>query len=259
VQASGYEFAKVTIYRGEKEQYVSSISPETFELFQEYRNMREDMGETVTPQSFVFVTLGNVDNFRPQDIRPISVSTMKNLLGRVMRQMNMRSTILESKEGRAKRFEFKQAHGFRKFFKTRMEVAGVKPMITETLMGHSIGVANSYMKPSTEELLGEYARGIPALTVLSKEKEKADLKSEMKRQLLLVAGFKPEEIEKVDLSKTTDEEFQKMVRERLLGAMANNGSRQRVISTGEVEQYIQQGWEYVAHLSNERAILKLPF
>ncbi len=259
VEASGYKFAKVTIYRGEKEQYLSFVSPETFELFQEYRKMRENMGEAVTSQSFVFVTLGNVDNFRPDDVRPISVSTMKNLLGRVMRQMNMRSTILESKEGRTKRFEFKQAHGFRKFFKTRMEVAGVKPIITEMLMGHAIGVANSYMKPSTEELMEEYARGIPALTILSKEKEKADIKSEMKKQLLLVAGFKPEEIEKVDLSKTSDEEFQKMVRERLLGVMANNGSRQKVINTGEVEQYIQQGWEYVAPLSNERAILKLPF
>ena len=56
----------------------------------------------------------------------------------------------------------------------------------------------------------------------------------------------------------TNEQLQDMVRQRLLGAMVNNGSRQRVIQTGEVEQYIQQGWEYVAPLSSDRVILKLP-
>ncbi|MDG6969449.1 MAG: hypothetical protein JRN13_03060 [Nitrososphaerota archaeon] len=67
------------------------------------------------------------------------------------------------------------------------------------------------------------------------------------------------DVDKLDLSSIKDEDFQKMVREKLLGAMANNGSRQKVIHTGEVERYIQHGWEYVASLSDDRAILKLPF
>ena len=49
-----------------------------------------------------------------------------------------------------------------------------------------------------------------------------------------------------------------MVRERLLGAMANNGSRQKVIRIAEVEKYVMEGWEYVASLPDDRAILKLP-
>ena len=48
------------------------------------------------------------------------------------------------------------------------------------------------------------------------------------------------------------------MREKLLGVMANNGSRQKVIHASEVERYISQGWEYVAALPNDRAILKLP-
>lgn len=65
-------------------------------------------------------------------------------------------------------------------------------------------------------------------------------------------------MEKLDLSKTSDEEFQKMVREKLLGLMANNGSRQKAIRTAEVENYLRQGWEYVASLPDDRAVLKLP-
>lgn len=70
--------------------------------------------------------------------------------------------------------------------------------------------------------------------------------------------FRQSSLETMDLSKTSDEEFQKMVREKLLGLMANNGSRQKVIPTAEVERYISQGWEYVASLPDDRAVLKLP-
>ena len=41
--------------------------------------------------------------------------------------------------------------------------------------------------------------------------------------------------------------------------MANNGSKQKVIPMGDVENYIAQGWEYVSALPNERAILRVPF
>ena len=62
----------------------------------------------------------------------------------------------------------------------------------------------------------------------------------------------------MDLSSVGDQEFQKTVREKLLGAMANDGFRQKAVHSGEVEQYIQRGWECVASLPDGRAILKLP-
>jgi len=45
----------------------------------------------------------------------------------------------------------------------------------------------------------------------------------------------------------------------LLGAMANNGSRQKIVSLTDVERYIAEGWEYVASIPNDRAIIKMPF
>ena len=256
IDVDGRKLTRVTIYKGEPEEYTTFITPECTSHWQEYRHWRESIGEKITGASYVFVTQGNATEFNSSSVRPVSVKTLKNLLGRLLRNLEIRSEI--SERGGYRNYEFKQAHGFRKFFKTRMEVAGVKPIITELLMGHGIGVASSYMKPSTEEMLAEYAKGIPALTILSREKDKAELRADMKNQLLLVAGFKAEEIGKMDLSKASDEEFQRMVREKLLGVMANNGSRQKVIPTAEVERYISQGWEYVASLPDDRAILKLP-
>ena len=157
----------------------------------------------------------------------MGVRTLKNQLGELLNQMGMRERIVDKKNYRS--YEFKQAHSFRKWFKTRMEMSGVKPIVTEMLMGHDIGVSGSYMKPTKEELLEEYAKAIDNLTVVESREKKTDVKNAFREQLLLVAGFSQEEIDKMDLVKVTDEELQQSVRQRLLGVIANNGSRQRVV------------------------------
>jgi hypothetical protein len=55
----------------------------------------------------------------------------------------------------------------------------------------------------------------------------------------------------------TDEELHKLVKQRLVGANGNNGSRQKVVQVKEVDKFLDQGWEYVAPLSNDRAIIKM--
>ena len=56
-----------------------------------------------------------------------------------------------------------------------------------------------------------------------------------------------------------DEALQSKVRQKLLGVMSNNGSRQKVISINDVKSYLNQGFEYVAPLPNNEAIVKMPF
>jgi len=85
------------------------------------------------------------------------------------------------------------------------------------------------------------------------------IREEFKKQLLLVSGFKEEEIEKMDLTSLNEEEFQKLVRQKLLDIMQNNGNTQKVIPIDEVEEYLSKGWEFVAALPNQKAIIKLPF
>ncbi|MGA2665699.1 MAG: site-specific integrase [Nitrososphaerales archaeon] len=252
VRLGNYEFAKLAVYRGENEQYHSFVTPECYRYLLEYRDMRAKASEQLRPESpLIRDDWGTYKGAKdPSKAAPVTSKTLRDQLGRLYTRIGLRP----DKEGL--RHEFQQVHGFRKFFKTRMEVAGVRPIITELLMGHSIGVSNSYMKPSNDELVAEYAKGIPALTVL--HQEKANVKSELKEQLLLVAGFKPEEIEKIKFAETSDEDFQKMVREKLLGAMANNGNRQKVVPLDEVKGLIPQGWEYVTQLPTGEAIVKLP-
>ena len=111
-----------------------------------------------------------------------------------------------------------------------------------------------------EEMRGAYKRCEPFLQTLRAEPEDQEMiKRAFREQLLMVAGFKQDEVGKMDLSSIEDEELQSIIRQRLLGVMENNGSKQKVIPMGDVESFIAQGWEYVSALPNERAILRVPF
>lgn len=256
VEWEGMKLARVIIYRGEPEEYSTFVTPECYESLLRYRETREKVGEKIELSSPVFAREVNKRKFDQGKVGPASVSTLKNQLGELLNHMKMRGTLIEKASYRS--YEWKQCHSFRKFFKTRMEMSGVKPIITEMLMGHTIGVSGSYMKPTEKELLEEYSKAIDNLTIFQMSNEKQNVKNDFHKELLLVAGFKEEEIRKMDVDKMPDEEFQKTVRQKLLGTMANNGSSQKVVPLGEVDSYVSKGWELVAALPNERAILKLP-
>jgi integrase len=151
-------------------------------------------------------------------------------------------------------------HCLRKFFFTQM----LQPLgrdIAEALMGHKLFLDSAYRRYTEDQMREFYLKGMEAVTIMLRKRgmSQNEIKQSFRREILIqVAGYSQDDVDKLDLSSIKDEDFQKMVRERLLGVMANNGSRQKVIHAAEVEQYIHQGWEYVASLSDDRAILKLP-
>jgi len=55
-----------------------------------------------------------------------------------------------------------------------------------------------------------------------------------------------------------DETFQETVRKKPLCAMANNGASQKVIAVDQVERFLSGGWDFVATLPNDRAVIRLP-
>jgi flagellar capping protein FliD len=71
---------------------------------------------------------------------------------------------IKLEEGK-RRHEFQADHGFRKWFKTRCEIAGMRSINIETLMSYSIGISDSYYRPTEEELLNDYLKAVPSLTI----------------------------------------------------------------------------------------------
>ena len=110
-----------------------------------------------------------------------------------------------------------------------------------------------------EEMRETYKRASSLMQTRTAEPEKENIRKALMEQLLLVAGFKKEEVEKINLDEISEEELQNTIRQKLIGTMSANGSRQRVIPIGDVKSYIAQGFEYVDSLPNGEAIVKIPF
>ena len=83
-----------------------------------------------------------------------------------------------------------------------------------------------------------------------------DLKRLFRSELLHMAGFTDDEMQEDGLLELTEDEFRKAIRSRLLPEKANNNT-QKVVSMAEIEKYIENGWEFVTTLPNDRVVLKL--
>ena len=81
----------------------------------------------------------------------------------------------------------------------------------------------------------------------------------MRGQLLQLVGYRQEELDKIDLDSLTDDEFQKMLRARIPSVMPGNGHRQKVVSADEINQFIEQGYEFQAALPNGSVVMKIPY
>ncbi|MGC8832071.1 MAG: tyrosine-type recombinase/integrase [Thermoproteota archaeon] len=147
-------------------------------------------------------------------------------------------------------------HSLRKFFFTQLlPVLGRE--IVEALMGHRQFLDSAYRRFTLEQLAEYYSKGMKSLTVMGEPLGEERVKEEFRRQILLVAGFKQEEVSKMSLLSISDEDFQSMVKEKLLGNMVNNGSTQKVVEVNQLEKYLNQGWEFVAALPNNKAIIRI--
>ena len=118
---------------------------------------------------------------------------------------------------------------------------------------------NRFPEEVIEDMRSSYKKLQDLLQTSKSEVNDEKIKESFRMQLLSVAGFSQQEIDEMKLTKVSDDEFQSKVKQKLLGVMANNGSKQKVVPINEVEHYISQGWEYVNTLPNDQAILKIPF
>jgi integrase len=156
--------AKLTVYAGEPEEYVTFITPEAYERLEQYIRFREQHGEKVTKDSPLARDRWRTNGARPWQFngeigKPVRLMPdgVKRLFEETMWKLGFRTE-------KKRRHEF-SVHSLRKYFKTHAELAGMKPINVETLMGHSTGISDSYYRPTERNLLDDYLRAAPQLTV----------------------------------------------------------------------------------------------
>jgi hypothetical protein len=158
--------AKLRVYAGEEEQYYAYCTPEAYDSIKGWMDYRKASGEKITGKSWImrdlWATLDPRINGSINIPRKKKSSGIKRLIENAWYSQGLRRPLEAGKT----RHEFQAVHGFRKFYKTRCELAGVKPSIIEVSMGHSLGgVSDSYFRPREEEFLEEYLKAVDALTI----------------------------------------------------------------------------------------------
>ena len=174
VEYQGYRFAKLVVPVSKSgEAYTTFITPEAYECLMEYRRAREVEGEEITSESpLIRVVKWSRSESKGMPL-PADSKTLRNELHKLWEKSGLR----EKSGGRS--HDVKAVHGFRKFFATRLESSGAGRLMVETLLGHKISLASNYYKPSEDELLKAYVKGIEELTI----SEAMEAKVEMKRKL----------------------------------------------------------------------------
>jgi hypothetical protein len=178
-----YQIYKITVYKKTKEQHVCFTTPEAAEAISLYIKGKD-------PEEYF------------HDVAPKSVS------------IHLRDIVVEAGIGKKHEMTKNEIHGqfrdntaavhsLRKFNITQMARAKVDTEIAKLLTGHSIGVRSRYLNYSDDDLLQEYTKAIPFLTISNENK----LSHELKNLAIKNQGF----VNSVDSKlKEKDEEVRKL-------------------------------------------------
>jgi integrase len=150
--------AKLIVYAGEDEEYFTFISSEAWRELKKWIDYRQSSGETISDSSWVMrdlwdtrVAQGRGFATIPKKLASLGV---KRLMERAIWAQGLRTKLEPGK----KRHPYQANHSLRKWFKTRCEIAGMRPINIEKLMNHSIGISDAYYRATENELLEDYLK-----------------------------------------------------------------------------------------------------
>lgn len=158
---------KITIYENTKDEYYVFTTPEAANAIDQYFDYRKRASESLNPNSPLFrndFDMSSIEKTR-KNSHPISRGTLRNIMYSRLLKAGLIDRPDTITEGIRHRNEVPMSHGFRKFWMTQAVNAKINPEIREMLLGHRIGIASSYYRPTEEDMRLEAEKLIDALTI----------------------------------------------------------------------------------------------
>ena len=157
----------------------------------------------------------------------------------------------------------------RAYFSTALDIAESKGLIShpwrQFIMGHKGDIearysTNKRLPPDMiEEMRESYRKCLKYMETRVSEVSEENARLYLQQQLLSAVGYRQDEIDRMNLADLNTEDFQKLLRDKVAGAMASNGSKQKLVPMNEIEKLLGEGYEFQAVLPNGKAIMKMPF
>ncbi len=238
-----------------RKRYLTFLASEGCDYLQAYLEKRIAVGEELTCESpIIAVTLGYEEMGKSPTNRGSKFIAARNITRGI-------------REAIRPRFKWRP-YVLRAYFDTQLLVAENHGKISHAyrqfFMGHKGDMEARYTtnkgrlpESVMEDMREAYKRSQDYLqTTKTQETSDEKLAQAFRKQLLLVAGFKQEEVDKMHMPSISDDELQEIVRKKLLGAPAEDSVKQKVVSIDEAERYLSKGWQYVAHLPGKKVVIK---
>jgi hypothetical protein len=227
-------------------QYFSFLSQEGCSHLRDYLEARIREGEEFSPDS--------------------AVVTPKQRMKPFIRSANIGDTIRQC----IRRAGFGwRPYVLRSYFDTMEMLSESKGLVLRDYrqfwMGHKGDIENRYTtnkqrlpEDVIEDMRMAYARSEEFLqTHIKPETSEELLTSKLRNQILLAIGFGQKEVDGMNPLSMSDEELQAVVRNKFLKVQATNGSKQKVVSINEVNEFLEKGWQYVDKVGS-KVVIKSP-
>ena len=167
--------------RSGKDRYYTFCTPECAGAIDDYLAYRQRIGEQLNDKSPLIRDKFGIDNYFKAP-RFLSIRAISLLFEEVLKKAGVN----QIKPGQKKREGL--SHGFRKFFITQCDKAGLTFTAREYISGHKLPNQDShYIRKTAEEILAEYVKAIPMLTIDATQRLKRE-NQELRKDYLAELG-----------------------------------------------------------------------
>jgi len=154
-------------------------------------------------------------------------------------------------------------HSLRKFYRTQLERAGVSRTVISLWMGQVTGLDVNYFRPTEPQLVEEWRKAEPYLT-LSRAEDIEELKKstvlEVLRRLAVSFGIDPmkvrvEKQKKLGRDPTSEEEIE-AIQNEIKKLRSGDSDPKKIVSEDELEHYLAEGWDVQTVLPSGRILIR---
>lgn len=202
-----YQLHEFVMYERTNSESITFCSPECSKYILEYLDYRKRCGERLGSTSpLIRNDFVMDDQLRVQNPKPLTLGTLSVILRQILIKSGLRIVtplVKDEETGLSNKKKMRKSvalnHGLRKWAHTTMTIAKMDIEVREMILSHSIGLSDSYYRPSREYMLQEYLKAIDDLTIndenrLKHENEKLKEEDEFK-EFQIQQNLKQKQIE----------------------------------------------------------------